>query len=95
MAGRGANADGCVAAVADLGGARASAAGIPLSWSGDVTVPAACRGPAGPEGPEDLGEPGLLGPGLAGVPGSPGLFRELAVVSFGRLCPRLRLLAKW
>ena len=40
MAGRGANADGSVAAVADLGGARASAAGIPLSWSGDVTVPA-------------------------------------------------------
>ena len=36
------------AAVADLGGARASAAGIPLSWSSDVTVPAAARGSARP-----------------------------------------------
>ncbi len=55
------DAGGSVAAVADLGGARASGAGIPLSWSSDVTVPAASRGPAGPEGPE-----GPLGPRTGG-----------------------------
>ena len=41
--------------------------GSPLSWSSDVTVPAASQGPAGPDGPEGPGDPaaagGPLGPG--------------------------------
>jgi hypothetical protein len=37
---------------------------------------------------------GPLGPGLAGVPGSPDLFHELAVVSFGQVVSASSIVGK-